>query len=310
MNIRRSSGPGVPPSMGGQDTSAPGEPGWPSATAAPGATGSRGPRPGNAALATEAQNQYLGRFKGVLFLAGNYSTTMRRGPTPRMPLRSPSGKRGVGRSKPAAGGATEENEVDHAEESTASEALQLLGMRIGTQSQQDGSEQESNQGRQEERRFERLFQMAATTSRPSAQAAADARVKATGVGGRAPAAAAALQPLPPMHTLDDVVRVVQAATQADPTGKSVAVLLRRINAAVLRDEIRLPAVTRIGETRAALIDAFGGAARRHEPADDSLRAVHAMLPLWLINLSRPRTALGRAQAAARLSLPRNWPQVG
>lgn len=289
MSIGRIPGAGPPPAP--SNLPVPGSAGGPAAPAASGTAGTSGATPAH-------EHHHHAHFKGALFEHGGHGGPMRRGPTPRMPLRSPAGKRGAGRARPAAGGAIDEGEAEHSEETHVPDEVRLLQVRIQPQSEQDGSQDESNEGRRDEKRFERIFQRAPVFGKLN-----EGALHAVKDAGKSLALPPDRVLLPPLHSLEDVMRFIHAATQTDPGGKSIAVLLRRINAAVLRNEIKLPIVTRVSEARAALIDAFGTGHDGRKMAGESLRSVHAMLPLWLINLSKRRTALQQTHAAARLSIP-------
>jgi hypothetical protein len=241
------------------------------------------------------------QFRGALFRQGPQTPPMRRGPTPRMPLRSPAAKRSSARRGPKRGPSIEEgeNELSH-DESIFEDVTVSTAARIAEQSEQDGSEDHSDQERRDEKRIGRLFQMVESSPVALAGGNPDAVARS--------AAAKERTPLPPMQSLDAVVAFIHASTESDPSGQSLALLLRQINAAVLRDEIKLPVVNGVAEARAALISVFGKGYAGIEALSGSRRSIQAMLPLWLVNLSKRRTSLERAQAAAIVSVPRHLPR--
>ncbi|MBC7500348.1 MAG: hypothetical protein H7315_07610 [Herminiimonas sp.] len=240
-------------------------------------------------------------FRGALFRQGPLAPLMRRGPTARVPLRSPAAKRSPARRGPKRGPSIEEGESEIAfDDVTVEETSLSPATRIAQQSEQDGSEDHSEQERRDEKRIGRLFQM--VESAPVATRDGSLAHEAQRVESRERAA------LPPMQSLDSVVTFIHASTQSDPSGRSLALLLRQINAAVLRDEIKLPVVSSVAEARAVLIDVFGKGHSGIEALSGSRRSIQAMLPLWLVNLSKRRTNLERAQAAAIVSVPRHLPR--
>ena len=239
-----------------------------------------------------------GHFKGALFRHGGLGVLMRRGPTGRMPLRNAGAKRGTGAKRTAnLEGVTEldflHDEDQHLIEESSAE---LLARRI--KSFQKEEEPGSEHGEGGERRFARIFQM------PVAELSSGAGFKGAGASAEAKPAALAAVPLPSMRSLDDVVKFIHSCTEKDPTGKSVSQILRRINAAVLRKEIDLPVVTKVADARNVLIKIFGAAQMSKESASPSMRNIHALLPLWLVNLGRQRSSEQRVQAAARVSSQR------
>ena len=237
-------------------------------------------------------------FNGALFRQQGQQASLRRGPTVRMPLRSVTGKRATVRSRNSTSIGLDAEEDESSTEIAAPEGLQPLAPGILPQSDCDDNDSGSQDGQRDERRFERQFQMAA---RADIHEAADGRLHAPALSlGTMPA-------LPRMESLAQVVQFVHASTRHDPSGKSLAMILRQINAAVLRDEIKLPVITKVAEARAVLIDVFGQGASGEVAA--SLQSVQAMLPLWLINLSRRRTALQQSKALAILCVPRHFPMA-
>ena len=327
MNIGRPPGPVLPPSPIGPLDSNPSTP--PGANNAFTKASAASANTATSAATTQAQHVHHAHFKGVLFRQDGRNASMRRTQAPRTPV----GKRGPGRARPAAGGAVEEGEVEQPEENIVPDEMRSLQVRIQSQDEQDGSQDESNQGRRDEKRLDRIALGKTVDEEKAADVVHVLRLKdkrfervvqrqlaedddAPGIT-RIPAKKDARKirfgklqdslPLPPMHSLDDVVRVIHAATQSDPAGESIGMLLKQINAAVMRREIKLPTLTLVSEARAALIGAFGTGDSNARPVSESLRSVHTLLPLWLINLSKRRTALERVQAAARLGLPMTMP---
>lgn len=265
-----------------------------------------GNKPANSASSSDlARHVHHAHYQGTLFRQDARFAKLQRVAAPRTPSRGAVGKRGTGRAKSAAGGMVEEDDVEQSHEVHVPDEMQSLQVRIQSQSEQDGSQDESSQGRREEKRFDRIVQRRAALEVDVVQEAADRQPGNAATVRRAQLAS--LPPLPLMHSLEDVVQVIQAATRADPAGGTIALLLRRINAAVMRNEIQLPRVTRVSEARAALISAFGTGHDGQAPLSEALRSAHAMLPLWLINLSKRRTAIEQAQAAARLTLVMSAP---
>ena len=239
-----------------------------------------------------------GHFKGALFRHGGPGILMRRGPVGRMPLRSAGTKRKTGAKRNAnLEGVTDldflQDEDTHVIEDSSAE---LLVRRINAfQKQEDPGSDREDGG---ERRFARMFQL------PVAEVNSASGFKSTGTSKEAKQAALASVPLPAMRSLGDVVKFIHSCTEKDPTGKSVSQILRRINAAVLRKEIDLPVVTKVADARTVLIEIFGAAQMSRGTASLSMRNIHALLPLWLVNLGRQRSSEQRVQAAARVSSQR------
>lgn len=240
-----------------------------------------------------------GNFKGALFEYSTLNILMRRGPTGRMPLRNAgSGKRNVGAKGPRRGVAVTEvdfmqNEDEHVIEESAFDKLS-----VRFKSFQNEDDQNSSGGTGDERRFERLFQM------PSNDTVGIDSNKAAFATPQARQSAVAATPLPTMKTLGDVVKFIHACVDKDPSGKSVSQILRRINAAILRQEINLPVITKVADARNVLIEVFGVGNLARDGLNPSLRNVYLMLPLWLVNLGRQRTSEQRVQAAGRVSSQR------
>ena len=235
-------------------------------------------------------------FNGALFRQQGQQSPLRRGPTVRMPLRSVTSKRPTLRSRSSTSVGLDAEEGELATETVAPEGVHPFEPGILFQSNCDDDDSGSREGQRDKRRFERQFQM---TARADIHGAAEGELHT-----RAPSLGT-MPPLPHMDSLAQVVEFVHAATRHDPSGKSLAMILRQINAAVLRDEIKLPVITKVAEARAVLIDVFGKGAYGEVAA--SLQSVQAVLPLWLINLSRRRTALQQSRALAILSVPRHFP---
>ena len=246
------------------------------------------------------------QLKEAFFQQSGMSLQMRRGPIQRMPLRpAKAGRSGTARGPGRVGNQSDEPDFDlPADEIPADHALKNLPVEFR-------SRQESNSGNQEggdrdERRLQKLFSMSPIQASATA---ATGVVAATGdVAARARALkkadAITLAPLPDIRSLRDVLQLIQSTGMADPTGKSVPVLLRRINAAVLQNKITIPRVDKIADARELLIEIFGKGHQGAVALSPTQRSMHAMLPLWLLNLGRERTLTQQTQAAARLSLPR------
>ncbi len=298
MNIGRTPGSPLPPLPASSAATDP--------SATPGAANtaarSAGGNAGSDALSTlgQVRHAHHAHYKGRLFEQNGHSTSMRRGLTPRSPLRGPAGKRGPGRAKLAAGGAIDEAEIEAPDETHVPDEMRSQQIRIQAQSEQEGSGDESNQGRAEEKRFERITQRRPASDDDAVSALPDLQRKDPAAVRRAQRSV--LPPLPEMHSLEDVMRVIHAATRPEAAGESRTVLLKRIAEAVMLNEIKLPHVTLISEARAALIDAFGTGHDGRTPLSEPLQSVLTLLPLWLINMSKRRTAVERSLAAARLAL--------
>ncbi len=104
-----------------------------------------------------------------------------------------------------------------------------------------------------------------------------------------------------------MVEFIYAATAGEPGGESAKDLLKRINLAVIRNEIALPQSISFKEVKSVLARVFGKGHGGNVPPQ--LSAVYQTLALWLVNLSKPRTESQRGMAAAILSLPRHLPPV-
>lgn len=240
-----------------------------------------------------------GHFKGALFRHGGLSILMRRGPTSRMPLRNAGTKRGSKSNRAARAesvtdaDALQEEDEFQVEESNTDQLVRRF------KSFQNNQEHESDREGSGERRFAQMFQV------PIGKVSGEA---APGGGMRTaesmPAKLAAV-PLPAMRTLGDMVGFIHSCVEKDPTGKSLSQILRRINAAVLRKEIDLPMVTKVADARRVLIEIFGTTQMSKETVSPSMRNIHLMLPLWLVNLGRQRSSEQRAQAAARVASQRS-----
>ncbi len=248
----------------------------------------------------QATHGHHGHFKGALFRHGELSIPMRRGPIGRMPLRNAGSKRSVKAKRTPRAQDVEDHDFlqdqDQDQYRIEESSAEQLARRF--KSFQSKQEEESGREGSGERRFARMFDMRAST-------AVDGVERKTGISTeQAKHAALANVPLPSMASLGDVVKFVHACVEKDPTGKSVPHVMRRINAAVLRKEIDVPVVTKIADARRVLIDIFGVGHLSKDSASPSMRNIHLMLPLWLINLGRQRTNEQRLQAAARLSSQR------
>jgi hypothetical protein len=236
-------------------------------------------------------------FNGALFQQGRLAGQFKRGPIARMPLKgaksNAKGAKGKG-SKSRHISSSEEGEIESASHEVSSDDLEISQVPVLFGTDGDGENDHSDdRGDGEKKRFERFIQMPALTAVDQGSEKSTSSSKAT--------QAVALKPLPPMNSLKEVVKFIQSSVQSNPTNNSMAQTLRQINAAVLRNEISLPKITKVSDARNILIEIFG---KGHGPdsAQASLRGIYAMLPLWLVNLSKRRTVGGQKQAAARLSL--------
>ena len=234
-------------------------------------------------------------FKGAMFRHGHGAGPMRRGPTARMPLRGVGASRKrPGRTKVGGTAASDEPDGELSLDAYFNDEEHALQLQVGFQSHEEGSSDQSGDGERDKRRFAQIFQFAPVKEKSSGTSAkilavTDLRSKARPT-------------LPLLRSMRDIVEFVHASTTLDPTGKSVAATLRSINAAVMRGEISLPVVTRVAETRDILIEFFGVGHTGPDPLPPAMRSIHQMLPLWLVNLSKRRTAQQKAQAVARLTL--------
>ena len=235
-----------------------------------------------------------GHFKGALFRQGGFGSLIPRGPNGRMPLRNAGTKRNVGTKRPA--NIEDVTEVDflHGEDDHLvgeSSADQLARRFKAFQNNEEHSPGRDGGG---EQKFARMFQMPV----------GDVRSKAAPNGAMTTAeakqAALAAVPLPPMRSLGDMLSFIQSCAEKDPTGKSVHRILGRINAAVLRKEIKFPTVNKLADARTVLIEVFGVAQMSKTGASPSMRNIYLMLPIFLVNLGRQRSSEQRAQAAARV----------
>lgn len=237
-----------------------------------------------------------GQFKGARFHHGARSMTMGRAPSGRSSLRGAGGRGGLSARRALGNqGLTEidcmHDESLHSVDESSSE--QLIGrIKAAQQDHEQREGHEEGDGRQPAR----MFQMAAAhgTDRTG-----DDSGVATARGRDAMST-----PLPSMRTVGDMVQFIHSCVQKDPTGKSLGQILRRINAAVLRKEIDVPVVSRVADARVLLVEAFGGGKSSMQNAAPSMRNMHLMLPLWLVNLGRNRTDEQQARSAARLSSQR------
>lgn len=240
-----------------------------------------------------------GHFKGALFRHGGLNILMRRGPTSRMPLRNSGTKRGSKSNRAARAesvtdaDALQEEDEFQVEESNTDQLVRRF------KSFQNNQEHESGREGSSERRFARMFQM--PIGKVSGKAAPSDGIR-TAESMQAKLAAV---PLPAMRTLGDMVGFIHSCVEKDPTGKSISQILRRINAAVLRKEIDLPMVTKVADARRVLIEIFGTTQMSKENVSPSMRNIHLMLPLWLVNLGRQRSGEQQVQAAARVASQRS-----
>lgn len=263
-------------------------------TPAPAATPTRG--------GSTADNAEL---KAAFFQQSGIPIHMRRGPIQRMPLRAPKPNRP--RVPRAAGGVSnhdEESDFDIPDSEILAES-RLKFHSVELRSGQEGERGDQQDGDRDESRLQKFFSM----SEPSVQASktgstAAANAAGSRTNGLKKLEAVTLAPLPEMHSLRDVLQLIRSTSIADPSGKSLPMLLRRINAAVLQDKVSLPKITKAAEAREMLIDIFGKGHQGPSALSPTQRSLHAMLPLWLINLGRQRTPTQQTHAAARLSLPR------
>ena len=178
---------------------------------------------------------------------------------------------------------------------------------LDLRSRQDGERQEPESGDRSKRNLKGLFSM----SMPSIQRSATGANGTKAAGKPATAAeslkktdAIGLAPLPELHSLNDVLRLIHAACKADPSAKSVEALQRQINAAVLQNKITLPKIARIEDARALLVEIFGKGHQGPTELSSTLRGLHITRPVWLLNLGRARTPTHKAHAAARVSSQR------
>ncbi len=236
------------------------------------------------------------QFQGSLFQHGGTGTPMRRGPTLRMPLRSPQAKqRASARSASGASQAgNDDTDLALPQEGEAGKQGKLSPIQVNFQARGEGDGQFGGQQQDEKKRFDNLFSVASLRSGSFAASVNDVDKARKGLS----------TPLPPMNSLPEVVRFIHGALESDPSGKSLSIVLRSINAAILRNEIKLPATTKVAEMRDLLIETFGKGHQNKEVLSPSVSAVLVMLPLWLVNLSRRRTESGKKLAAARLLTPR------
>lgn len=177
------------------------------------------------------------------------------------------------------------------ENERAREQVGLAPVEINFEGRKDG-DQSDGQSR-DEKRFQNIFSLPALRSgkfTASSSAAAKAR-------------AVAATPLPPMQSLTEVLKFLHNTLQSDPSGTLARDMMRKISQSVLRNEMTLQTVRKATEARSLLVEAFGKGYQGSEPLSPLVRKLHLMLPIWLLNLGKTRTAPGRLQAAARLSLP-------
>lgn len=156
----------------------------------------------------------------------------------------------------------------------------------------------------DERRLKKVFSMATSETKGSPTAGVNARAFGSRTQGLNKPDKTVQAPLPDIRSMRDMLHLIQSSSVADPSGKSLPLLLRRINAAVLQNKISLPRIDKISDAREMLIEIFGKGHQGTTPLTSTQRSLHAMLPLWLLNLGRERTPTQQMHAAARLSLPR------
>ena len=247
------------------------------------------------------------QLKAAFFEQSGMHVHIRKGPIPRMPLRAAKPNRPrVARGAGQVGSQGDEPDLDTPDDEVKPEQG-LKRIPAGFESRDDSEGRHKQEGGdRDERRLRRLFSMAAAPLAPTASAgttigAGTITARARGLN---PPAAVTVAPLPELHSLRDVLHLIQSTSLADPSGKSVPLLLRRINAAVLQNKIDLPKIAKVADARELLIDIFGKGHHAPAPLSATQRSLHAMLPLWLLNLGRQRTPTQQIHAAARLSLPR------
>jgi len=239
------------------------------------------------------------QFQGAVFQHGG-TQKMRRGPTGNVPPRSSQSKARAPRSL-----ASNQSLNDEAQDNFASAGgndlpaeKRLSQVLVNLTPGRNGDEQSG--GDQREKQSKNPAALSLVRPGKFSQLTGSSPLLDQARGGM-------VKPLPPMQSLRDVVKYVHGALQSDPTGKSIKTTLQAINAAVLRNDIKLPALTKVSEARSLLIEIFGKGYQSKGSLSSSVSSIHIMLPLWLINLSKHRTETGKLHAAARLSLPRAAP---
>ena len=167
------------------------------------------------------------------------------------------------------------------------------GVRL--RSLEDHADEQSDNKRKENNTADHRFKMSAVTERSGTLS------KESYTVGKAFQRPSELK-IPPMQSMSEVVKFLHTCTQTDPSGKSLSLVLRRIGAAVLRNEIKLPIVNKVADARNVLIEIFGAGYKGTDAMPASLRSFHQIFPLWLVNLSKTRTAAQQSAAAARTEL--------
>ena len=250
--------------------------------------------------ATAPGHEHHGSFKHARFSHVRNAQKFVKSSRSGIPLRSAGPKRRKGaKSVGSAAGdddhesGFESNEIDRDLDSTVK-----VQAHAETRDGDTGSGEQRHDGRGERRRFDKLIRL---TPR-SADTASDDRTRRSGNV----ALRLADPPLPPMKTMHDVISFIHAATLADPSGQSLGATLRKINAAVLSKRIDIARVNKVSDTREAMIAVFGTGHAGNAASAPILRSIHAMLPLWLINLGRQRTDTQQTHAAARMTVPRRF----
>ena len=245
------------------------------------------------------------QLKAAFFEQSGIHVHIRKGPIPRMPLRAAKPNRlRVARGAGRVGSHEDEPDSDIPDDEVAAEeGLKRIPAGFESRDDSEGRHKQDG-GDRDERRLKKLFSMAAAPSVPTGSVTIGAGTITARARSLNPSPAVTLAPLPELHSLRDVLHLIQSTSLADPSGKSVPLLLRRINAAVLQNKIDLPKISKVADTRELLIDIFGKGHQNPSTLSASQRSLHAMLPLWLLNLGRQRTPTQQSHAAARLSLPR------
>lgn len=243
----------------------------------------------------KSNHQGVTHFRGAFFQQGGLANLPRRGPTPRMPLKSANATKRAsssGRKKNDYVAGDADGDFSSLDGLESEHDSGYVDLHFNTS--QDRDESSQNEGDREHRRFNRMFEMAPTAIENKSSSI---RTTINRVQERREAT-----PLPPMTSLADLVGFIHTSVKSDPSGKSLGLLLRRLNAAVMRNEIPLPTTAKIADVRQTLIDIFG-VGHNVESTSPSMQNIYRILPLWLMNLGRKRTAMQQCQAAARLTVP-------
>ncbi len=257
--------------------------------------------PASTATPARSSATHNAHLKEAFFQQSGMSIQMRRGPIQRMPLRpAKTSRSGAARGPGRTNQLSDEPDFELPDSEVPSEEAQVRRPssfrydKENNDGKQDGSDRD-------ERRLQKVFSLSTSKAQASASAATGS-IGARAHGLKKPEAIV-LPPLLEIKSLHDVLHLIQSTSQADPSGKSVPLLLRRINAAVLQNKISLPKIDRIADVREMLIEIFGKGHQSPTALSPNQRSLHAMLPLWLLNLGRQRTLAQQTHAAARLSLP-------